>query len=878
MDNAGWHAQRRARKENEAYANTHRLPGGQYAPVDTIGPMAEPFIGGFQPYGPSTPPLPHKHDHGHGHPPPLPPKDGLPHLGSPTSASSQYQHHTSPPASAGALNNRIHGKEGTSDSFEPYSGMPAPYSGHIPEPTNGRMQEPSESTEHETVNQPTVTTKELTKMSAVERSRLLRVARMEPHLQFMCGPLLRFDTIDEHGIWHGAAMIVTADAGSIYEPFPMLTYEWDPDRGNPTTFASLNINDRLDVNGSASQGRGRSASTATTIPSPVGGGGVPDDSWNKLNGVKSFDLGPHPADPHSTVLPVSPSGTTFTLQPSQSSSSGQSAFAAFPYGGPSGYGLLNGHSPNACQESVSGQEIWVYGGAGGTFTFWRFLIKVPLAENEMMVTYSVNGGQKMGFHVPGRRDNMRLAIHSCNGFSAGVNPDDFRGPGFKTGYDPVWMDLLSKHAEKPFHALVGGGDQLYCDSLMREPEMQDWVSKMKPEEKKKYPLKPEMAATLDRFFFNHYCQHFRSGAFARANSSIPMLNMCDDHDLIDGFGSYPEDLQSAPVFKAIGARGYFFFLIFQTFTNPEIDGLNDAPGKHVYQSLVLGDQGPYIPFPSHSSLSRLGPKEWILMLDCRAERKKEQVCSPGEYEKVFARMRNIPSDVEHLIVQLGIPIAYPRMVFLEQALESKFNPLVALGRNGTMGLSGFVNKFNAEAELLDDLNDHWTARSHKRERNWFIAQLQNFAKARGIRVTFVSGDVHCAAVGILKTLKSKNTPEIKPENDHRYMLNVTSSAIVNTPPPNGVITLVSSLAGKVHKTLHSIETDECMMPIFSTETNGSSRKQRYIMGRRNWCVAEYDERTGGVLFDIRVEREKGYGATVGYSCQAPAPRWGKEAQ
>lgn len=43
------------------------------------------------------------------------------------------------------------------------------------------------------------------------------------------------------------------------------------------------------------------------------------------------------------------------------------------------------------------------------------------------------------------------------------------------------------------------------------------------------------------------------------------------------------------------------------------------------------------------------------------------------------------------------------MVFLEQALESKFNPLVALGRNGTMGLSGFVNKFNAEAELLDDL-------------------------------------------------------------------------------------------------------------------------------------------------------------------------------
>lgn len=43
------------------------------------------------------------------------------------------------------------------------------------------------------------------------------------------------------------------------------------------------------------------------------------------------------------------------------------------------------------------------------------------------------------------------------------------------------------------------------------------------------------------------------------------------------------------------------------------------------------------------------------------------------------------------------------MVFLESMLESKMNPLTALGRSGSLGLSGFVNKFNADAELLDDL-------------------------------------------------------------------------------------------------------------------------------------------------------------------------------
>jgi hypothetical protein len=56
-----------------------------------------------------------------------------------------------------------------------------------------------------------------------------------------------------------------------------------------------------------------------------------------------------------------------------------------------------------------------------------------------------------------------------------------------------------------------------------------------------------------------------------------------------------------------------------------------------------------------------------------------------------------------LNIDTGIPIAYPRMVFLESFLASKLNPLVTLGRSGSLGFKGFVNQFNADAELLDDL-------------------------------------------------------------------------------------------------------------------------------------------------------------------------------
>ncbi|KAI0373303.1 hypothetical protein BV20DRAFT_938217 [Pilatotrama ljubarskyi] len=742
MDNPGWHARHRAQKATR-WSQPFRGPDGRFQPVEEVGPMAEPFVGGFLP-----PPSPQPDIlRGRTPPPPLPPKD-------PWSEASR---------------------------------------------TESTVSGPGNSLQSLFAN-----------MSAVERSKNLRVARMNPYLQFMAGPLLRYDTVDERGVWRGAAMIVTADAGSVYEPLPTLTYHWDPSRQV---------------------------------------GKLKRHVSSRMHG-KSFDLGPHPADPLSTVSPASPMGENGEYR----------------------------EGPDPEQRSVVGQELYVYYGNGGTFTFWRFMIEIPLTSHEMKINYTINNGIELNFFVPGRNQNMRWAAYSCNGFSSGVNSDDFRGPGFKSGYDPVWMDLLAHHAEEPFHALVGGGDQLYCDSIIREPELQDWVTQTKPEAKRNYVLSDEMALAIDRFYFNHYCQSFRSGAFARANSTIPMLNMLDDHGEhayeIDGFGSYPDDLMQSKVFCTIGSRGYFFFLLFQCFINIEVDGIDDR--HHPFKSLVIGGPGPYIPFPSHSFLTWLGPQVHMLLLDCRAERKLDQVCSPAEYKAVFSRMHALPRTVEHVVVQIGIPIAYPRMVFLETALDSKLNPLVALGRNGSMGLSGFVNKFNADAELLDDLNDHWTAKHHKKERNWFVLELQKYALATHSRVSFVSGDVHCAAVGLFKTLvkdKKKNVA-VPPPVDHRYMVNVVTSMFhVDPQPPNGVITMVSTLSSKTHRTLHHAETDEIMVPIFEKDADGTQPKSKYIMGRRNWCSVHWEPGSGDLVWDLRVEIKKGYGQTAGYIIRSPPPRW-----
>lgn len=762
MDSIGWHASRRAQRKSDLYNNPQRGPDGQYEGIEQAQPVADGVVGGFNiNLGPPTPgrlqvppPFPAARTPSPTEFPPTPPaKDGFTY-------DSQFQRIVVNRQASVQSNDTL-------GSYRPEGSF-------------------------------------LTKMTAVERSNYLRAVRMNPYLQLMVGPLLRYDTVDERGIWRGACMIVTSDATSLYEPHPVLTYEWDP-HVRP-------------------QGLSRTSSRMT-------GKG------------RSYDLAPHPSDPHSSA-PLENANEHLT------------------------------NSSTSLMESVPGQEIWVYEDSKGrTFTFWRFLIRIPLSQTEMTVKYTINNGQLLEFFVPGRNQNMRCAAYSCNGFSAGVNSDDFRGPGFNSGYDPVWIDLLKKHEEAPFHVLVGGGDQIYCDGLVREPEMQEWLNLPRPELKLKYQITPEMRSAMDRYFFSHYVRQYQAGAFARATASIPQLNMADDHDLIDGFGSYPDDLQRSSVFSTIGSRGYFFYLLFQNFINIEVDGVDDRPGMHSNKSVIIGQQGPYIPFPSHSFLSYLGPNCYILLLDCRAERRKDQVCSPQEYDKVFAHLYNLPPHVTHVIIQIGIPIAYPRMNFMETILESKLNPLVAMGKRGSTKVSGFVNKFNADAELLDDLNDHWTAKSHKAERNDFVVKLAEYAQKTHTRVTFLSGDVHCAAVGFFKTLvRDKKAPDIPTRQDHRYMLNIISSAIVNTPPPNAVITLVSNRATKNHQTLHHGEIDEGMIPLFTQDTDGSTGNSKFVMGRRNYCIIEFDK-SGDLRFDIRVEKEKGYGTTVGYSISAPAPQW-----
>lgn len=160
------------------------------------------------------------------------------------------------------------------------------------------------------------------------------------------------------------------------------------------------------------------------------------------------------------------------------------------------------------------------------------------------------------------------------------------------------------------------------------------------------------------------------------------------------------------------------------------------------------------------------------------------------------------------------------------------DPVKALGRTGALG--GFVNKFDGGVEILDDLDDHWTAKHHKGERNWFVQELQALAAEKSVRITLLGGDVHLAAVGQFYSNRALCLPK---DQDHRYMPNIISSAIVNTPPAD----MVADAVNKRNKVHHLDEdTDEDMIAMFPTDVNNKPRNNHHLLPRRNWCsIKEY---------------------------------------
>jgi hypothetical protein len=146
------------------------------------------------------------------------------------------------------------------------------------------------------------------------------------------------------------------------------------------------------------------------------------------------------------------------------------------------------------------------------------------------------------------------------------------------------------------------------------------------------------------------------------------------------------------VFRGIGGVAYKYYLLFQHHLAPPVStyttdapqtmtndgsgvGVDPAQTKNTYvlqneeehPSYIIGHRpGPYVAEHSRSIFTRLGARIAFFGLDGRTERTRHQVNYPETYQMIYDRVtselaRAAASDrpIHHLVVLLGIPIAYP---------------------------------------------------------------------------------------------------------------------------------------------------------------------------------------------------------------------------
>lgn len=114
-----------------------------------------------------------------------------------------------------------------------------------------------------------------------------------------------------------------------------------------------------------------------------------------------------------------------------------------------------------------------------------------------------------------------------------------------------------------------------------------------------------------------------------------------------------------------------------------------------------------------------------------------------------------------------------------------------------------------------------------------IHKLQELASEFSVRISILGGDVHLAAVGRFYSNPKLNIPIT---SDHRYMVNIISSAIVNKPPPQAVANLLAR-RNKLHHLDHS--TDETLMKFFNKDpgdSNKTANSNQVTMPSRNWAM------------------------------------------
>lgn len=371
-----------------------------------------------------------------------------------------------------------------------------------------------------------------------------------------------------------------------------------------------------------------------------------------------------------------------------------------------------------------------------TGKFWRVEINIPPPEADRWIDYAIKtddhaatdrvGRSGWRFFVPEVGTAPMMAYASCNGFSSADLVTKTDAPY------ALWDVMKAQHERDPFSLLIMGGDQIYADEIWgKVPELVKWAERPRQERVKQRPSQT-MLKQIEVFYENLYRARWKSPVMSELLASIPSVMMWDDHDIFDGWGSYPEELNTCPVYEAIFGIAKRYFELFQ---------IRSSANKSLLR-----------PNENHYAFSVEFRGQHILGVDNRAERTRRQVMSEDQWKAVKT---HLDADIisGNLFVMSAVPVVYRDFSVAEAVLDT--TPW--------------------EEDLTDDLKDHWRSKLHEGERARLIMSLlKNHREKRpDCRTVILSGDVHIGCVGVI-------TERDEPRSHKVHQ--IVSSGIVHPSP------------------------------------------------------------------------------------------------
>ena len=370
------------------------------------------------------------------------------------------------------------------------------------------------------------------------------------------------------------------------------------------------------------------------------------------------------------------------------------------------------------------------------WTYYRYEIDLKMEdEGSAKWTYAITshlGCTRYEFLVAGRHEtSWRFIATSGNDFSLNVSQNERSKIG---GIGFMWKDIMSKHVEcGGFHVQLGLGNQIYADRIWKDiPLLKQWLATSGKENRKAAPWTARHEEEVSHAYFHYYTSHFDQPYLREAFAQIPHILQIDDHDIFDGFGSYPEYMQFSNMFKNVGRIGIEMYLLFQHHTCLEL--LRNVSDD--FDIFTITGTGWH--FVKH-----LGPAVVVVGPDCRSERNPHQVMAGPTYQGLFPKVATLPPSVQHCIWMISVPLIYPRLEVAEQlahtvatgkkAVTGAYNVLGrvtagvagvvgakgvvgsgfdsvkrAVGKTGLMG--GILSPFG-DIDVMDELRDQWTHES-----------------------------------------------------------------------------------------------------------------------------------------------------------------------